>query len=409
MRFYGLLLGAVGGVAIVAFGFGFFLSAFSAAFLGLLLMKAALFAFIAFLLVGYFLPSVLARHLDHPRITQIVILNVLLGWTLFGWIAVIVWVSWPKRASDVTGRGGEIIRRGGHGVKLCETSIKTATMMLLRWLKERWGLALCVLPAIFLLSMCHIHSGPIAIAPEVFRELAFGLNPTWYPGDTSRHLLRWSNLRSIDVVGRDLLPSSVAEEFNKALDEFAKTVNKPVPDRTDIPMSSDGELSDLLALNHSRISSRILIMISEYSGDDYLSYLAASILGTDHPDIYVVPVTGSAERAYLGRWIFAIHDFDIQYAILVINSHVMTQLFYEANDRSVRNAVYNYLVPCLNPLFLENGKTATFTETAAKYQVGWTYVVSQYVQLVQQSNIRAGMSPDEFIAAIGPTISDWAK
>ncbi|HVI89463.1 MAG TPA: superinfection immunity protein [Dongiaceae bacterium] len=93
MRLYGYLLGGTLGAAIIAFGFGLFFGAF----IGHGLMLLALCAFIAFLLIGYFLPSVLAGHFDHPRMVQIVALNLLLGWTLFGWIAAIVWASWGNR------------------------------------------------------------------------------------------------------------------------------------------------------------------------------------------------------------------------------------------------------------------------------------------------------------------------
>ena len=43
----------------------------------------------AFLL--YILPSLIARKRDHKQETAIILLNLLLGWTLIGWIAALIW------------------------------------------------------------------------------------------------------------------------------------------------------------------------------------------------------------------------------------------------------------------------------------------------------------------------------
>lgn len=41
--------------------------------------------------VLYFLPSIVAINRGHHNRTGIEVLNLLLGWTLIGWIAVLVW------------------------------------------------------------------------------------------------------------------------------------------------------------------------------------------------------------------------------------------------------------------------------------------------------------------------------
>ncbi|HVJ42378.1 MAG TPA: superinfection immunity protein [Dongiaceae bacterium] len=78
-------------ITVVSFGFGLFLS--------LHFITIGICAGIAFALLGYFLPSVLAAHFQHPHMPQIVALNLVLGWTLFGWIAATVWASWGNRAA----------------------------------------------------------------------------------------------------------------------------------------------------------------------------------------------------------------------------------------------------------------------------------------------------------------------
>ncbi|HEY0264973.1 MAG TPA: superinfection immunity protein [Granulicella sp.] len=45
----------------------------------------------------YFLPTILAAHRGH-RVTGILVLNVLVGWTCIGWIALLLWavLSTPR-------------------------------------------------------------------------------------------------------------------------------------------------------------------------------------------------------------------------------------------------------------------------------------------------------------------------
>ena len=44
-------------------------------------------------LVLYFLPAIVAYRRRHQNESAIIVLNLLLGWTLLGWIAALVWAS----------------------------------------------------------------------------------------------------------------------------------------------------------------------------------------------------------------------------------------------------------------------------------------------------------------------------
>jgi uncharacterized membrane protein len=41
----------------------------------------------------YILPTIIAFGREHPRRQDIAVVNLLLGWTLIGWIAVFLWAS----------------------------------------------------------------------------------------------------------------------------------------------------------------------------------------------------------------------------------------------------------------------------------------------------------------------------
>jgi len=43
------------------------------------------------IVILYMLPSLLAYGRQHPRRQELLILNILLGWTLIGWIAAFLW------------------------------------------------------------------------------------------------------------------------------------------------------------------------------------------------------------------------------------------------------------------------------------------------------------------------------
>lgn len=58
------------------------------------------------LLAIYLLPSIVARSRRHHNTGAICVLNILLGWTLLGWIAALVWASTvvtPPRQFDRNG------------------------------------------------------------------------------------------------------------------------------------------------------------------------------------------------------------------------------------------------------------------------------------------------------------------
>ena len=43
----------------------------------------------------YVVPSVIAVWRDHPSKISIILLNLLLGWTLLGWVGALVWALTP--------------------------------------------------------------------------------------------------------------------------------------------------------------------------------------------------------------------------------------------------------------------------------------------------------------------------
>jgi hypothetical protein len=45
------------------------------------------------IVVLYMLPTFIAFGREHPRRQDVALVNILLGWTLIGWIAVFLWAS----------------------------------------------------------------------------------------------------------------------------------------------------------------------------------------------------------------------------------------------------------------------------------------------------------------------------
>lgn len=49
------------------------------------------------LLVAYFLPSVIAVARKKTQVTPILLIDLLLGWTVIGWIGALIWALLPER------------------------------------------------------------------------------------------------------------------------------------------------------------------------------------------------------------------------------------------------------------------------------------------------------------------------
>jgi hypothetical protein len=44
-------------------------------------------------IIIYFLPTLIAFGREHPHRQEVLVVNLLLGWTLIGWIGVFLWAS----------------------------------------------------------------------------------------------------------------------------------------------------------------------------------------------------------------------------------------------------------------------------------------------------------------------------
>ena len=53
-----------------------------------------------FLLGMYFFPAIIAKLRNHQQRVAILVLNLLLGWTLLGWIAAMIWAVTNTPADD---------------------------------------------------------------------------------------------------------------------------------------------------------------------------------------------------------------------------------------------------------------------------------------------------------------------
>jgi hypothetical protein len=45
------------------------------------------------ILLLYMLPTIIAFSREHPRRQDVIVANLLLGWTLIGWVVVFLWAS----------------------------------------------------------------------------------------------------------------------------------------------------------------------------------------------------------------------------------------------------------------------------------------------------------------------------
>jgi hypothetical protein len=57
------------------------------------------FVALAFILSLYVMPSAIAAVRGHHQLAAIFILNILLGWTIIGWIAALIWAATAKRTA----------------------------------------------------------------------------------------------------------------------------------------------------------------------------------------------------------------------------------------------------------------------------------------------------------------------
>ncbi len=69
----------------------------------------------------YFIPAIVASKRDHQNATAIGILNLLLGWTIIGWVGALVWAVSGPRGGDlvVCSECKEMIVRGAKVCKHC--------------------------------------------------------------------------------------------------------------------------------------------------------------------------------------------------------------------------------------------------------------------------------------------------
>lgn len=70
--------------------------------------------YLVFLVIGmgvYLLPTLLAGYRNHHHAAWIGIVNLLLGWTIFGWIVCLGWAAYGDAATD----GGKSIPSLAHG------------------------------------------------------------------------------------------------------------------------------------------------------------------------------------------------------------------------------------------------------------------------------------------------------
>jgi hypothetical protein len=76
-------------------------------------MEYALFAGFVF----YLIPSFVAAVREHERMEWVLVLNVLLGWTLVGWCALLCWALRPGSAAGRRPRARSRLRAlpGGRG------------------------------------------------------------------------------------------------------------------------------------------------------------------------------------------------------------------------------------------------------------------------------------------------------
>jgi Superinfection immunity protein len=66
---------------------------------------------LALLLAVYFLPALIARDRKHHNAAAIFVLNLLLGWTLLGWVAALIWAFAQPATVSLEGAGSATAAR----------------------------------------------------------------------------------------------------------------------------------------------------------------------------------------------------------------------------------------------------------------------------------------------------------
>lgn len=61
--------------------------------------------FAIFVILGYFVPTVVAFRRKHPQILAIVVLNLFLGWTFLGWLGALIWALVANDEGSRSGAG----------------------------------------------------------------------------------------------------------------------------------------------------------------------------------------------------------------------------------------------------------------------------------------------------------------
>jgi 4-amino-4-deoxy-L-arabinose transferase-like glycosyltransferase len=63
--------------------------------------------------VPYLIPTVIAAWRDHPKKTGIFLINLLLGWTVVGWLVALIWALTGAPAVQPIAAPGDEARPGG--------------------------------------------------------------------------------------------------------------------------------------------------------------------------------------------------------------------------------------------------------------------------------------------------------
>ncbi|WP_174999134.1 superinfection immunity protein [Rugamonas aquatica] len=70
-------------------------------------MDALLPFLVVFFIAFYMLPLIVAMNRKHTNTTAIAVLNVLLGWTLLGWVGALVWAFSSQPAAEEAATDGQ--------------------------------------------------------------------------------------------------------------------------------------------------------------------------------------------------------------------------------------------------------------------------------------------------------------